>query len=55
MDDPAAGEAYLETGVPLRRLGTPGEVAATIVFLASQDASYLTGTAIVVDGGTTAI
>src|SRR5262245_34862409 len=55
MDDPAAGQAYLETGVPLRRLGTPGEVAATIVFLASQDASYLTGTAIVVDGGTTAI
>ncbi|MGN6681244.1 MAG: SDR family NAD(P)-dependent oxidoreductase [Streptosporangiaceae bacterium] len=55
MDDPAAGQAYLETGVPLRRLGTAGEVAATIVFLASQDASYLTGTAIVVDGGTTAI
>ena len=55
MDDPAAGQAYLETGVPLRRLGTASEVAATIVFLASQDASYLTGTAIVVDGGTTAI
>ena len=55
MDDPAAGQAYLETGVPLRRLGTPGEVAAVIVFLASQDASYLTGTAVVVDGGTTAI
>jgi NAD(P)-dependent dehydrogenase (short-subunit alcohol dehydrogenase family) len=55
MDDPAAGQAYLETGVPLRRLGTAGEVAATIVFLASQDASYLTGTTIVVDGGTTAI
>jgi NAD(P)-dependent dehydrogenase (short-subunit alcohol dehydrogenase family) len=55
MDDPAAGQAYLETGVPLRRLGTPSEVAATIVFLASQDASYLTGAAIVVDGGTTAI
>jgi NAD(P)-dependent dehydrogenase (short-subunit alcohol dehydrogenase family) len=55
MDDPAAGQAYLETGVPLRRLGTPGEVAATIVFLASQDASYITGTAVVVDGGTTAI
>ncbi len=55
MDDPAAGQAYLETGVPLRRLGTAGEVAATIVFLASQDASYLTGTAVVVDGGTTAI
>jgi len=55
MDDPAAGQAYLDTGVPLRRLGTAGEVAATIAFLASQDASYLTGTTIVVDGGTTAI
>jgi NAD(P)-dependent dehydrogenase (short-subunit alcohol dehydrogenase family) len=55
MDDPAAGLAYLETGVPLRRLGTASEVAAAIVFLASQDASYLTGTTIVVDGGTTAI
>jgi NAD(P)-dependent dehydrogenase (short-subunit alcohol dehydrogenase family) len=55
MDDPAAGQAYLETGVPLRRLGAPGEVAAVIVFLASQDASYLTDAAVVVDGGTTAI
>ncbi|MDR2988633.1 MAG: SDR family oxidoreductase [Nocardiopsaceae bacterium] len=55
MDDPVAGKAYLETGVPLRRLGTPAEVAATIVFLASQDASYITGSAVVVDGGTTAI
>jgi NAD(P)-dependent dehydrogenase (short-subunit alcohol dehydrogenase family) len=55
MDDPAAGRAYLDTGVPLRRLGTAEEVAAVIVFLASCDASYLTGAAVPVDGGITAI
>ncbi|HCU97401.1 MAG TPA: hypothetical protein DHU96_33715 [Actinobacteria bacterium] len=41
--------------MPLRRLGTADEVAAVIVFLASDDASYLTGCAIPVDGGSTAI
>ncbi len=55
MDDPAAGQAYLEAGVPLRRLGTADEVAAVIVFLASSDASYVTGVAVPVDGGSTAI
>lgn len=55
MDDAAAGQAYLEAGVPLRRLGTADEVASVIVFLASQDASYLTGAAVMVDGGSTAI
>jgi NAD(P)-dependent dehydrogenase (short-subunit alcohol dehydrogenase family) len=55
MDDPAAGQAYLDAGVPLRRLGSADEVAAVIVFLASADASYLTGAAVPVDGGSTAI
>lgn len=55
MDDPVAGRAYLESGVPLRRLGTADEAAAVIVFLASPDASYLTGAAVPVDGGSTAI
>jgi len=55
MDDPAAGRAYLDSGVPLRRLGTADEVAAVAVFLASSDASYLTGAAVPVDGGSTAI
>jgi NAD(P)-dependent dehydrogenase (short-subunit alcohol dehydrogenase family) len=55
MDDPIAGRAYLKTGVPLRRLGRADEVAAVIVFLASPDASYLTGAAVPVDGGSTAI
>jgi 2-hydroxycyclohexanecarboxyl-CoA dehydrogenase len=38
----------------LKRAGTPREVAACIVFLASEDASYVTGTCLFVDGGQTA-
>ncbi len=39
--------------VPLNRLGGPEEIAAIVVFLASQKASYITGTTIQVDGGST--
>jgi len=37
--------------VPLRRMGDPSEVANTVLFLASEKASYITGTNILVDGG----
>lgn len=37
--------------IPLARLGTPADVAAACVFLASADADYITGQTIVVDGG----
>jgi 3-oxoacyl-[acyl-carrier protein] reductase len=40
--------------VPARRAGTPEEVAACVRFLASEDASYVTGTTLTVDGGLTA-
>jgi len=38
--------------VPMKRFGQPEEVAATVAFLASEDASYITGVEINVDGGT---
>ncbi len=37
-------------GVPLQRIGEPEEVSKAILFLASDEASYVTGTQIVVDG-----
>ena len=42
---------YLESKVPLGRLGTPEDVAATAVFLASDAAGYITGQAINISGG----
>jgi 3-oxoacyl-[acyl-carrier protein] reductase/bacilysin biosynthesis oxidoreductase BacG len=39
--------------IPLQRLGRPEEVAAVVVFLASEQSSYMTGTCVTVDGGIT--
>ena len=41
----------IATAVPLARLGTPDEIARAVVFLASDDASYITGIELFVDGG----
>ncbi len=43
----------MEDAVPLGRLGTPRDVANAVLFLVSEDASYITGTTIIVDGGQT--
>ena len=41
----------MEEAIPLGRLGTPRDVANAFLFLASEEASFITGTTIVVDGG----
>lgn len=50
VHDPQQMQAVIER-VPLRRFGTPLDVAGLVAFLASTDASYITGETIAVDGG----
>jgi NAD(P)-dependent dehydrogenase (short-subunit alcohol dehydrogenase family) len=58
FDRPGADKAAVEelvkvlvAGVPMKRIGTSEEVAAAVAFLASSDASYITGVELDVDGG----
>jgi 3-oxoacyl-[acyl-carrier protein] reductase len=48
-----AAEKRAQDSIPAGRLGTVDELAAAAVFLCSQQASYITGTAVLVDGGLT--
>jgi NAD(P)-dependent dehydrogenase (short-subunit alcohol dehydrogenase family) len=52
--DPEVARAYATTLHPLGRLGRPSDLASAFVYLASDDAEWVTGTALVVDGGLTA-
>ena len=47
---PGALDAFMER-IPLRRAAQPEDIAAAALFLASDDAAYITGTDLVVDGG----
>jgi 3-oxoacyl-[acyl-carrier protein] reductase len=49
MDGEARKQARL--GIPMRRFGKPEEVAAAVAFLTGQDAGYVTGSALKIDGG----
>ena len=53
--DPDAYEHALAFGRPAHRLGRPEEIAAAVVYAASDDASYLNGTELVIDGGYTVV
>jgi NAD(P)-dependent dehydrogenase (short-subunit alcohol dehydrogenase family) len=53
-DDPTDAERRMVAGVALGRIGSPEEIANTVRFLVSDEASYVTGASLVVDGGLTA-
>jgi NAD(P)-dependent dehydrogenase (short-subunit alcohol dehydrogenase family) len=53
-EDRTAAEARMVAGVALGRIGAPEEIAGVVRFLASDEASYVTGTSLLVDGGLTA-
>jgi NAD(P)-dependent dehydrogenase (short-subunit alcohol dehydrogenase family) len=52
IEDPVEGPEFLKK-VPLGRYAEPEDIAAAVVFLASEDAAYITGENLVVDGGAT--
>ena len=53
-EDPAAAERGIIDHAPLKRMAMPAEIATAIVYLASDDARYVTGASFQIDGGTTA-
>lgn len=53
-DDPVAARAEMEAAYPSKRIALPREVAAAVVFLCSDDASFVSGAPLLVDGALTA-
>jgi meso-butanediol dehydrogenase / (S,S)-butanediol dehydrogenase / diacetyl reductase len=54
VDDVGESLDALRSRQPMGRLGAPDEIAAAVLYLASDDAAFVTGTAFVIDGGLTA-
>ncbi len=54
QENPREAETALAQEQPIGRIGQPGEIAAAIAFLASEEARFITGIALPVDGGVTA-
>jgi len=50
-DNPQAYVDAISERVPMGRYGTPDEIASLVAFLASDEASYITGSTYVIDGG----
>jgi NAD(P)-dependent dehydrogenase (short-subunit alcohol dehydrogenase family) len=53
LADPVQWEQRLQR-LPMRRVGTPEDVAYGVLYLASDESSFVTGSELVIDGGTTA-
>ena len=53
--DPAKTKAKLERQIPLGHMGEPDDIAWGIVYLASEESKFMTGTEFVLDGGITAM
>ena len=53
QENPSSVVAGIEAGIPLGRLAEPQEIGELAAFLASKEASYITGQGIVIDGGST--
>jgi NAD(P)-dependent dehydrogenase (short-subunit alcohol dehydrogenase family) len=48
LSEVAAG---IQAQIPLKRFGTPGEIASAVLYLASSDSAFIVGTELVADGG----
>lgn len=53
--DPGGALDQLTASIPLRRQGLPRETSGAVLFLASDESTYITGQALVIDGGYTAV